>query len=321
MNEVEQVIEPKKGISPFSLALSKEGIVKKEEPTKADVKPPKEEPSPSEKEESKEDNFPKNSAGEKPKEEIKPDAEPYSPLRDSEPSEDKKSHDDSQKMNERLNAARSGFLKTSHKLSEALKLIDGLESEGGMTEAEAEKLKTILTHDVPDEVLFDKKESDSPLSKLFNAVNPEIEHMRKYVDDDQFNDYLISFNRWLMADGTQKDREEIFSLMEDFDDPAMQAKKVVAIGKKLYHDLYKQVKEAGGLSKLMSHYEKSLSTRDDEIKELKEKLDKLSKKNDSEKEYLHGGSYKIPFSKDPDLNSGGFKKKGRISPHQNVPSH
>ena len=214
MSEFEQGNEANRGISPFKAALGKQDPLKAEELKKEEVNLSQEGVDQTKKEQVKEADDLKKPTSEQKKEAIKPDAESYSPLRESESSEDKKSHDDSQKINERLNTARSGFLKTSRKLSEALKLIEGMESEGGMTEAEAEKLKTILTHDVPDEALFDKKESDSPLSKFFTAVNPEIEHMRKYVDDEQLNDYLISFNRWLMADGTQKDREEILSLMD-----------------------------------------------------------------------------------------------------------
>lgn len=243
--------------------------------------------------------------------------EAYSPLKEdasSEPDQKegekkKENNEDVQKVTERLNAAKSSFLKTSYKLSEAIKFLDSMENQNVFSDEEEssiKKLREILSHEAPSDLLSKiGGKPSSPLSDFFNVVNPEIENIRKYSDDENIDNYLISFNRWLLSDGSKQDQEDILDLMNEFkEDASAQAKRAVAIGKKLYHDVYKSIKNAGGVPNLVKHYESALAKKESELEELRSRLDKKAKKEEAESDFIPSKGYRLNSIKDPSLVSG-----------------
>lgn len=238
--------------------------------------------------------------------------EAYSPLK--EPEEEKKDQKPDDKTLERLNSARKGFLQTSRKLSEGLKILKTLEEDGTMTEDEAKSLRDVLTHDVPDDLVIptkEKDEPDTPVQQFLKIVSPEIENMKKYSDDPDFQDYIISFNRWFFTEASAEDKENALAILEKmFDDPAELAKKTASIGKRLYQDIYTHVKEAGGIHALIQNHKSILEEKESQIETLQKKIDKLLKKEKDEEDYIPAKTYKVNGIKDPSFkgNKGDARK-------------
>jgi predicted translin family RNA/ssDNA-binding protein len=160
----------------------------------------------------------------------------------------------------------------AQKVKNALKVVQRFADEGTLAEEEArELLGTLhLEEEHPDERNTPTHQA-SPFAPIFKVANQELQNILKYTDDEHLQDKVNAFDYFLSVGS----KEEIDHVLEDLtdlmDNPLKLARKMLAIGERVYQESYRGIKEAGG-------FKNYLATKDQEIEKLHKKLDKLEKK-------------------------------------------
>ena len=186
--------------------------------------------------------------------------------------------DELEEMRKRLHQNQRFGRQSSQKLKAASKGVQSLIESGTLTQEEAQDLLSVLhmeTFDPPENL---ETPSSHPFSPLFQIANSELEHIRKYTEDEHLQDKIEAFD-FLLSVSSKQEIEDIFEALSDLqDDPVKLTRKMLALGQEAYQESYKDIKKAGGLKSYFS-------TQQEEIQKLQKKIDKLEKKLSQYEDY------------------------------------
>lgn len=192
----------------------------------------------------------------------------------------------------------------SQKLKNALKKIDEYKAANVFSDEEYNDLSAALTSEAP-EIDYDEVES-TPIQTILKLSVDEVENIRKYTDDEQLDDKLDAFS-FFLADADKDEVDEaiadIYSLRAD---KTKMTKKMLSVGKKYYDEVYKDVKEAGG-------YKKFVAKKNDEVRKLQKKIDKLTKLVSQ-----YDGDFDTPTNKIDELTDSDNFKEGKLDVYEDI---
>ena len=199
---------------------------------------------------------------------------------DKEPQEDsdlRKLREELEKTRKDLQTNRSYGRQNSQKVKTALKAVQNLIEEGSLSEEEAQGLLSSLQID-------QEREEETPLlpahpfAPIFKTVGAELEHLRKYTEDEALEDKLTAFE-YLIGTAPAEETEEILeTLMDLIEEPVKLTREVIAIGTEAYENFYKEIRNAGGTVKYIDSLKKNQES-------LQKKIDKLTKKLSQYEDY------------------------------------
>lgn len=166
----------------------------------------------------------------------------------------------------------------SMKVKEASKSVKSLIENGALSEEEARGILSVLQSEGNDEEEMPLSASHHPFASLFQIANRELEHIRKYTDDEHLQDKIEAFD-FLLSVSPQEEAEDILETLADLEnDPVKLTRKMLSLGQEAYQDSYKAIKEAGGIKNY-------LAFQNNEIEKLNKKIDKLEKKLSQYEDY------------------------------------
>jgi hypothetical protein len=160
----------------------------------------------------------------------------------------------------------------AQKVRNAVKAVQRFADDGLLAEEEAkELLQTLHSEGEGTEEEEATRYQASPFAPIFKVANQELQNILKYTDDPHLQDKVNAFDYFLSV-GSKEEIEQVFEDLSDLlDDPLKLARKMLSIGRDVYEESYKGIKESGG-------FKNYLSAKDQEIEKLQKKLDKLEKK-------------------------------------------
>lgn len=180
--------------------------------------------------------------------------------------------------------------KNSIKVKEASKSLKSLIATGALSEEEARDVLSVLQSEMDEEEEMSLSASQHPFSSLFQIANRELEHIRKYTEDDLLQEKIEAFD-FLLSVSSKKEAEEILETLADLeDDPVKLTRKMLSLGQEAYESSYKAIKQAGGIKDY-------LAVQSNEIEKLEKKIDKLEKKLSQYEDY-DKPSYRIAGTSD-----------------------
>lgn len=202
-----------------------------------------------------------------------------------------KSHKDTQKS----------FHEDRKKLSAYKRAVLKMREEGTLLDEEAEMLL--------DHTKFDSEADsalDEPVLVRYGRVwDKELEYMKKYAPDaSEINQQIMAFQH-LIQSSSQHELDEIFEELSNYEDDEVElTKQMLSLGRQYNDEIYSDIHEAGGLSKLKYKYQ-------DKIDKLEKELDKSNKKYDKLKEkyedYNEPSSLTLPGGSNTPSSSKGDK--------------
>lgn len=227
---------------------------KKETTDKKEIKDEK-------KEEEKED--PKNTEKSVKKETVK---------KEDEKDEDDERETEIANLRKSLNDSQRWGHNNNRRLKNTLKAINALKESGTLNEEEFNEISNLLASDSEEPEIESQETSNDPLQNYIRIADSRITDLQEIYDEDPlFTKKIEGFN-FFMRHCTPQERED---LIDDLDsigkNPLKLAKHMYKVGEKYYEENYKELDEAGGLKEL-------LTVKNDEIKRLQRKVDKLERK-------------------------------------------
>ena len=166
----------------------------------------------------------------------------------------------------------------SKKVREASRSVKALVDSGSLTEDEAQGILSVLQSEVEEDDEIQAPAAQNPFASLFQVANRELEHIRKYSEDDLLQDKIEAFD-FLLSVSSKEEVSDIFETLADLEgDPVKLTRKMIALGQEAYEDSYKAIKEAGGIKDY-------LSSQNNQIEKLQKKIDKLEKKLSQYEDY------------------------------------
>lgn len=176
---------------------------------------------------------------------------------------------------------------TAQKLKNTLRLVKEMETSGLLDEEDVQKIAASLSND--GDVDLDPERGSiytiHPLGEFIKIADAELVNLKKYTDDPLLDDKIFSFNHYIQ----NTDKETVDELMDTLsdlkDNPVALTKKLLSIGKEHYDNVYKDLKESGGLTGLLSKFK-------EKEEKLNKQIDRLNKKLSQYEDY-NKSSYKI----------------------------
>jgi hypothetical protein len=175
----------------------------------------------------------------------------------------------------------------AQKVSSALKVAQKLTDDGLLSEEEAQELLETLRKGEPRREEGDARRdegkqedegishADHPQARLFGPIfkvaNRELQNILKYTDDNLLQNKVAAFDYFLSVGSQEETVQVLEELTELLDDPVKLAKRMIAIGHKVYEESYRGIQEAGG-------FKNYLAQKDQELEKRQKKIDKLEKK-------------------------------------------
>lgn len=193
-----------------------------------------------------------------------------------------KRHKDAQKWGNELSKKLSGYEKAIKKFTD----------EGTLTDDEAKELLDHTKHEV-------SQEAEPDLVRYSKLWDEGIDHMLEYADDPkQIDQYVFAFQQLL-----REDQQGVMDVFDDIDKtPSAFAKKLVQMGKKYNDEVFDEVYKAGSIG----NYKK---IKNQEIEELKEKLDKAHKRIERYKKQIEDYDTDSPMNLPSGMSSVSPAKK------------
>ncbi len=177
-----------------------------------------------------------------------------------------------EKTKKRLTDAQSWGSSVNRKLKAGLKKIEGLYESGDIPENLFNDLIETLKSDHPEPKEEKPGRDENPINYLVDIAFGKIPELKEVMgDDEEFDEKIYAFD--LFTDlATEEDRRELLGEIEDLEgSPLKLAKKLYSIGEKNY-PFYQEVKEAGGIKKLIEAKDKKIESKDKTIDKLKKRL-------------------------------------------------
>jgi hypothetical protein len=178
---------------------------------------------------------------------------------------------DLEKTRKRLLENQSFGRQSAQKLKMVSKSVQALMDNGSLTTEEAQGLLKTLHAETEEEDETVEVSQSNPFASLFQIANKELEHIRKYTEDDLLQEKIEAFD-FLLSVSSQEEVEEILETLAGVEaDPVKLTRKMLSLGQETYEKSYKVIKQAGGLKSY-------LAIQHEEIEKLTKKIDKLEKK-------------------------------------------
>lgn len=202
---------------------------------------------------------------------------------------------------------------SSQKIKAALKSVQSLIESGDLSEEEAGGILSVLQSDAIDAEEMPLPASQHPFASLLQLANKELDHIRKYTEDDLLQDKIEAFD-FLLSVSSKEEAEDILETLSELeDDPVKLTRKMLALGLEAYEKSYKQIKQAGGIKSY-------LAVQNNEIEKLQKKIDKLEKKLSQYEDY-DKPSYRIPGMSDINEKSSSRDPIGSLFEERDRPRH
>lgn len=142
--------------------------------------------------------------------------------------------------------------------------------DGSLTEEEAAPLLNHFNKTESDDESLDDNPSASPYDRLVNIAKKEIERYKEYNDDDLVDEKANAFDYFMINSSKEEIENILDELYELQSKPVKLTKRMLAIGSE-HLDVYRDIKEAGSLSKYFNQNKT-------EKERLLKKINKLEKK-------------------------------------------
>jgi hypothetical protein len=224
---------------------------------------------------------------------------------------DKKSESDLKVAFDKLEKSHKDTQKSFHedrkKLSAYKRAVLKLKEEGTLLDEEAEML---LDH-TKFEGEVNNSSSGSILDRYVGIWDKEIKSMRRYSPDaSEIDQHILAFQH-LYDSSTLNEKQEILDDLSDFEDDEVElTKKMLALGRRHNDEIYSDIHEAGGLSKLKDKYQDKIDKLEKELDKSNKRYNKLKEKyedyNEPSSLTLPGGSNTPSSSKGDNVDLDAF---------------
>ena len=143
-------------------------------------------------------------------------------------------------------------------------------TDGVLNEDEAQGVLTSLQLD-QDEEEVSQPISSHPFASIFQIVNGELQHLRKYSDDQQLEEKLKAFE-YRLGTSSEEEVADLFDELKDLvEEPLKLTKKILSLGQESLDSSYGEIMKSGSIKNYISDLQKNNEN-------LKKKVDKLLKK-------------------------------------------
>lgn len=201
---------------------------------------------------------------------------------------------ETEKLKKALNDSQKWGHTNNRRLKNAVKMINSLKDSGTLEDDDFSKLHDLLHSDSDEEPEQNITLSESPISNLLQIANQRVTDLEEIYDHDELFRKKLSAFDFLIQNSSEEEIEDIADELEEFkNNPLKLVKKMYMMGENYYNEIYKDLDEAGGLKQFV--YEKN-----EEIKRLRKKLDKLEKKRLESSDYDESTNFKIDELGDTD---------------------
>lgn len=209
------------------------------------------------------------------------------PLKDEDDEDQDPRIAETEKLKKALNDSQKWGHTNNRRLKNAVKMINLLKDEDVLSDDQFSKLHDLLHSDSDEERDQNVTLSESPISNLLQIANQRVTDLEEIYDHDELFRKKLSAFDFLIQNSSEEEIEDIADELEAFkNNPLKLVKKMYTMGENYYNEVYKELDEAGGLKLFVSE-------KNEEIKRLRKKLDKLEKKRLESSDYDESTNFKI----------------------------
>lgn len=188
------------------------------------------------------------------------------------------------KLRKALNDSQKWGHTNNKRLKSVVKIVDSLKESGILNDDEFNSLNNLLSSESEPPEIEGKEVNATPLKKMIDKAANRLQDLKSVYEDPLFDKKIQAFD-FLIQGMTEEERDNLSDELSEIGDNDFKlVKKMYQIGEEYYNENYKELDEAGGLKEL-------LTAKNDEIKRLQRKIDKLERK------VLESNDYDTPTNK------------------------
>ncbi len=228
------------------------------------------------------------------KKEKSDEAAKKAPSKDDDDDEEDPRTIETEKLKKALNDSQKWGHTNNRRLKNAVKMINSLKDAGALADDDFSKLHDLLHSDADDEPLQNATLNETPISNLLQIANQRVIDLEEIYDHDPLFRKKLSAFDFLIQNSSEEEIEDIADELDEFkNNPLKLVKKMYMMGESYYNEVYKDLDEAGGLKQFITE-------KNEEIKKLRKKVDKLEKKHLESSDYDESTNYRIDELGDTD---------------------